>query len=147
MLQAMKSMSDTEAWKEGDNTAASVKPYTHLRQPAVHRVVLAQLLTTFCLSLFLFPMGTVYAISAAVGGLACAIPNAYLLWKLFRYRGARAAQKIARSFYQGEAGKFALTLLAFTMIFTLIEAVEPVALFGAFIVVQLVNWFTPLLIK
>ena len=145
-------MSDVEAWEEGENVAAdvgvgSVMQYAHLRRPAMYRVVLAQLLTTFCLSLILLPSGMVYVISAAVGGLACAVPNAFLLWKLFQYKGASAAQKITRSFYQGEAGKFALTMLAFVLIFTLIDPVEPVALFGAFIVVQLVNWFTPLLIR
>ena len=77
--------------------------------------------TTLCLSLLLLPMGIVHATSAFLGGLACAIPNAYLVWKAFRYRGASAAQKIARSFYQGEAGKFALTVLAFVLIFTLVK--------------------------
>lgn len=150
-------MSDVRAWKEGGNSVVnvevanvgvgSVKRYAHLRRPAMYRVVLAQLLTTFCLSLLLLPLGMVHVISAAVGGLACAIPNAFLLWKLFKYRGASAAQKITKSFYQGEAGKFALTMLAFVLIFTLIDPVEPLALFGVFIAVQLVNWFTPLLIR
>lgn len=139
-------MSDVRAWRQGGDTTDSVKPYAYLRRPAMYRVVVAQLLTTFCLSLLLLPSGVVYAISAAVGGLACAIPNGYLVWKLFQYRGAHAAQKIVKSFYQGEAGKFALTMLAFVLIFTLIDTIEPVVLFGAFIAVQLVNWFTPLLI-
>ncbi|MET4692249.1 F0F1 ATP synthase subunit I [Endozoicomonas lisbonensis] len=134
-------MSEVRAWKY-----SNVSRYPHLRRPAVHRVVLAQLLTTLCLSLFLLPMGIIHATSAFLGGLACSIPNAYLVWKAFRYRGANAAQKIARSFYQGEAGKFALTMLAFVLIFTLVKPVEPLSLFGAFVLVQAVNWFTPLLV-
>ncbi|WP_434063448.1 ATP synthase subunit I [Pseudoalteromonas aurantia] len=54
---------------------------------------------------------------------------------------------MARSFYQGEAGKFALTVLAFILIFTLLPSIEPLALFGAFTLIQAVNWLTPLLIK
>lgn len=134
-------MSEVRAWEY-----SNVSRYPHLRRPAVYRVVLAQLLTTLCLTLFLLPMGAAHATSAFLGGLACAIPNAYLVWKAFRYRGANAAQKIARSFYQGEAGKFALTMLAFVLIFTLVKPVEPLSLFGAFVLVQAVNWFTPLLV-
>ena len=137
----MNSMSEVRAWKYSNTDR-----YPHLRRPAVYRVVLAQLLTTLCLSLFLFPLGFVHAFSAFLGGLACTVPNAYMVWKAFRYRGASAAQKIAKSFYQGEAGKFALTMLAFVLIFTLVKPVEPLSLFGAFMLVQLVNWFTPLLI-
>ena len=134
-------MSEVRAWKYNN-----LSRYPHLRRPAVHRVVLAQLLTTLCLSLLLLPMGIVHATSAFLGGLACAIPNAYMVWKAFRYRGASAAHKIARSFYQGEAGKFALTVLAFVLIFTLVKPIESLSLFGAFVLVQAVNWFTPLLI-
>ena len=118
----------------------------YLQQPAVYRVVLAQMLATVLLSLVLLPLGRETSLSALFGGLACSVPHAYLLWKTFRYRGARAAQLIAKSFYQGEAGKFVLTALAFVLIFTLFKPVEPVALFGAFILAQVVNWFTPLLI-
>ncbi|AMO58822.1 F0F1 ATP synthase subunit I [Endozoicomonas montiporae CL-33] len=134
-------MSEVRAWKYSNKDR-----YPHLHRPAVYRVVLAQLLTTLCLSLFLLPLGTIHVISAFMGGLACTVPNAYLVWKAFRYRGASAAQKIARSFYQGEAGKFALTMLAFVLIFTLVKPVEPLSLFGAFVLVQSINWFTPLLV-
>ncbi|WP_252177786.1 ATP synthase subunit I [Endozoicomonas sp. 4G] len=118
-----------------------------MQRPRIYRVVLAQLLATASLALLLLLLGKSYAISALSGGLACSIPNAYLVWKAFRYRGASAAQNIARSFYQGEAGKFALTILAFILIFTLIPSIDPLALFGAFALIQAVNWLTPLLIK
>lgn len=139
-------MSEVKAWKYSSRIQSNDNRYPHLRQPAMYRVVLAQLLTTLCLSLLLLTVGLTYALSAVLGGLACAVPNAYLIWKAFQYRGARSAQKITKSFYQGEAGKFALTMLAFVLIFTLVESIEPVALFGAFVLIQSVNWFTPLLI-
>lgn len=121
--------------------------YPHLQQPRFYRVVVAQLLTTVSLTLLLLPLGKSFAVSALSGGLACSIPNAYLVWRAFRYRGASAAQEIVRSFYQGEAGKFALTILAFILIFTLIPSIEPLAMFGAFALIQAVSWLTPLLIK
>ena len=128
-------------------TPSNQAQYSHLQQPKMHRVVVAQLLATFCLTLLILPFGTAEAISALAGGLACSIPNAFLVWRAFRYRGASAAKKIARSFYQGEAGKFALTALGFVLIFTLIPSVKPLPLFGAFALIQAVNWFTPLIIR
>ncbi|WP_062260746.1 ATP synthase subunit I [Endozoicomonas arenosclerae] len=143
-------MSVVKAWKSKSEVMFKTgvgEKYPHLQQPRMHRVVVAQLLATVCLSLLLLPLGKFYAISALSGGLACSIPNAFLVWRAFRYRGASAAQKIARSFYQGEAGKFVLTVLAFILIFTLVPSIEPLALFGAFALIQAVNWLTPLLIK
>lgn len=121
--------------------------YSHLQQPKVYRVVVAQLLATFCLALIALPFGTSEATSALMGGLACSIPNAFFVWRAFRYRGASAAKDIARSFYQGEAGKFVLTALAFTLIFTLIPTVKPLPLFSVFALIQAVNWLTPLIIR
>ncbi len=123
------------------------RKYPHLRKPAMHRVSVAQFVVTLLLSLILLPVSINTAVSAFMGGLCCSIPNAFLIWKAFRYRGASAAKQIASSFYQGEAGKFVLTIMAFVLVFTLVKPVEPLALFGAFAVVQSINWLTPLLIK
>ena len=116
-------------------------------KPAVHRVIVAQLCVTLFLSLILIPFSVNAAASALAGGLCCSIPNAYLVWRAFRYRGASAAKQIVSSFYQGEAGKFLLTAFAFVLAFTLIKPVVPAALFGAFFMVQSIHWLTPLLIQ
>ena len=143
-------MSEVRAWKYkscnmfSDNSRAK---YPHLRRPPMHRVIVAQFLVTMCLTLLMLLVGKSEAISVLSGGLASGIPNAFLVWRAFRYRGASAAQDIAKSFYQGEAGKFVLTILAFILIFTLIPSINPLALFGAFTLIQAVNWLTPLLIK
>ncbi len=144
-------MSEIKTWKfqrlmHTDNKFRKSE-YAYLARPPVHRVILTQLLVTALLFLILLPAGNEIAISALLGGLCCSIPNAYLVWKTFRHRGARAAKLIAISFYQGEAGKFILTIVAFVMVFTLVKPLEPLALFFAFILVQAVNWFTPLLVK
>ena len=149
-------MSEVKMWKHKGETLWSgesnwlstgrTSQHSYLQKPAMHRVVLTQLLVTSILSFVLLPLGRDMSLSALLGGLTCSIPNAYLLWKAFRYSGARSAQKIAKSFYQGEAGKFVLTATAFILIFTLVKPIEPLALFGAFFLVQMVNWFTPMLI-
>ena len=139
-------MTESIEWRQ-PRQSGQMSDYPHLRRPAVHRVLVAQLLMTLCLSLLLLSLSTTHALSALLGGLTCVVPSSYLVWKAFRYRGARSAQKIVQSFYQGEAGKFVLTCLAFVLIFTWVQSIEPVSLFTAFFLVQLMNWFTPLLIR
>lgn len=79
----------------------------------------------------------VAAKSALLGGLTCALPNAYFIWRAFRYTGARAATQVVQSFYQGEAWKFVLTALCFGVIFQLVEPLNVLALFVSFMTVQL----------
>ena len=126
---------------------AGHRKYSWLQPPPVHRVVIAQMGVCAVLALALFPLGTTFALSSLVGGLCCLLPNMYFVWKAFRYRGARCAKLIVSSFYRGEAGKLVLTTTGFILVFTLINPLEPFALFGSFMAVQAVSWFTPLLIR
>lgn len=82
--------------------------------------------------------------SAALGGLICWLPSCWFAYRAFRYRGARAARQIVRSFYTGEAGKMLLTMALFTLVFVNLESVNALALFAGFAGVQLVNWVVPL---
>lgn len=82
--------------------------------------------------------------SALIGGLICWLPNCWFAYRAFRYRGARAARRIVRSFYAGEAGKMALTVLLFAVVFINVKSVNALALFAGFAGVQLVNWIVPL---
>ena len=121
--------------------------FVHLRRPPVYRVTVVQLLVSGLFFVALQPFGHVMSLSAFLGGLCYTLPNTYFIWKAFQHSGARSARLITHSFYQGEAGKLLLTAAAFTLIFSLVEPLEPLALFGGFIGVLVVNWFTPLLIK
>ena len=148
-------MSEIKAWSRGktadEGFVRSVHRYgqkhTHLAKPRVFRVIIAQALVSTLLFVILQPLGMAIALSALLGGLCCTIPNAYFVKQAFRFRGAHSAKMIANSFYLGEAGKLMLTVVAFTLVFTQVKSLDPVALFGAFILVQTVNWFTPLLIR
>lgn len=85
--------------------------------------------------------------SALLGGLASAIPNSYLIWRSFRYVGARSAGQVVQSFYQGEAGKFTLTITCFALIFSLVDPLSPLAVFGGFITVQFSHVMTAIIAK
>ena len=115
---------------------------------AVFPVLLVQLLVLLLLALVLWQwQGSVAGYSGLCGGLIAWLPNLYFAHKAFRFSGARAAQAIVRSFYAGEAGKLVLTAVLFALTFAGVKPLEPLAVFGAFVLTQLVNWFSPLLMK
>lgn len=110
---------------------------TSVPRPPVYRVVLLQLVLTLIAATIAWLHSDVAARSALLGGLTCALPNAYFVWRAFRYSGARYATRVVQSFYQGESWKFVLTALCFAVIFQRIENLNVLALFAAFITVQL----------
>jgi len=88
--------------------------------------------------------GPAAAQGAFLGGLICWLPNCYFAYRAFRYRGARAARQIVRSFYAGEAGKMGLTILMFTLVFIYVKPINALALFAGYAGVQTLNWIIPL---
>jgi len=111
----------------------------------VRRLLLAQLAMAFFFPLVLLPFGTIAAMSAALGGIACLVPSLAFAYRAFRFSGARSAKKILSSFYSGEAIKLVLTALIFALIFINVKTLNVAALFGGFILVQSVIWATILL--
>ena len=85
--------------------------------------------------------------SALLGGLICWLPNCYFAFRAFRHRGARSARKIVRSFYAGEAGKMALTMLLFAVVFVNVRPLNALALFVGYIATQASNWIVPLMVN
>ncbi|KTD17945.1 ATP synthase subunit I [Legionella jordanis] len=98
------------------------------------------LAVAFCLLLF---FGKKEAISAFLGGVVFIIPSALFAGTLFRYQGARAARKIVKSFYVGEALKLLSTIALFTLVFMSFK-IAPLAFFFTYIVVLMTHWFAPL---
>nr|WP_298171327.1 F0F1 ATP synthase subunit I [uncultured Pseudomonas sp.] len=114
----------------------------------VFPVLVVQLLVLLLLALVLWQwQGAVAGYSGLCGGLIAWLPNMYFAHKAFRFTGARAAQAIVRSFYAGEAGKLILTAVLFALTFAGVKPLDALAVFGVFFVTQLVNWFSPLLMK
>ncbi len=115
------------------------------RSPAI-RLLLVQLCVLLSAALALNGLrGHVAGYSGVAGGLIALLPNAYFAHKAFRYRGARAAREIVRSFYAGEAGKLILTAALFTLAFAGVKPLDVPALFGAYLLTLMVSWFAPLL--
>ena len=82
--------------------------------------------------------GRVAGYSALLGSLTCVVPNAFLALRLMAPRRDPGAQALLRAAWIGEAGKLALTVLFFTLVFTQVRPLSAAALFAGFIVTQLV---------
>lgn len=114
----------------------------------VFPVLMAQLAAGLLAALALWLWrGPVAGYSGLCGGLIAWLPNLYFAHKAFRFGGARAAQAIVRSFYAGEAGKLILTAALFALTFAGVKPLEALAVFGVFVLAQLVNGFAPLLVR
>ncbi|ETO92098.1 F0F1 ATP synthase subunit I [Legionella oakridgensis] len=88
--------------------------------------------------------GRMAALSAMMGGMSSALPNAYFARKLFRYQGARAARQIVNNLYKGEVLKIILSIILFALVFAFFKVV-PFAFFAAYIMAQMIFWFAPLI--
>jgi ATP synthase protein I len=103
------------------------------------RVVMWQFLVGVVLAAALLGVfGRVAGYSALLGSLICAVPNAFLALRLMAPRRDPGAHALLRAAWVGEAGKLALTVLFFTLVFTQVRPLSAAALFAGFIVTQLV---------
>lgn len=110
----------------------------------IRRLLAAQLFVCLLVALIALLFGWVASYSALLGGLICLVPNSYFAYRTFRFRGARAAKHIIRSFYQGEAVKLGLTAVMFACVFAGIKPLAPLALFVGYLAVQVAGWVAPL---
>lgn len=90
--------------------------------------------------------GQAAGLCALLGGLIVWLPNSYFAFRAFRYRGARAARLIVRSFYAGAAGKMFLTAGMFTLVFVNVRPLNAPAVFLGFALVQTLSWIVPLIV-
>ena len=105
----------------------------------IARVLMWQLVVGAVLAAGLWGIfGGVAGYSAMLGSLVCVIPNGFLALRLIVPRRDPGAQDLMRAAWIGEIGKLALTVLFFTLVFTLVRPLSAAALFAGFIVTQLV---------
>ncbi len=83
--------------------------------------------------------GHVAGYSALLGSLTCVIPNAFLALRLAVPRRDPGARALIQAAYIGELGKIALTVLMFSLVFTLVRPLAAAPLFAGFIAAQLVT--------
>ncbi|MDZ7788293.1 MAG: ATP synthase subunit I [Halofilum sp. (in: g-proteobacteria)] len=86
------------------------------------------------------------AVAAMLGGLTCLVPQVWFAWRVFAADPAEPASMV-RALYRGEGIKLATIALAFVAIFRAWPEVPPLPLILAFIAVQTVHWFAPLLLE
>lgn len=102
-------------------------------RPAVMKVVRLQSLTLAVVAGIALLLDTEIGVSILLGGLIQLIPQAWFTWQAFKYAGANHASAIVRSMYRGEAGKLVLTACGFTIVYSVMDNVNAIALMGAFI--------------
>jgi ATP synthase protein I len=106
----------------------------------VARLLLAQLgLTVVLAAVFWGTVGVASGYSALLGGLTCVIPNAFLALRLTVPRHDPGPGALVRAAYIGELGKLALTVLMFTVVFTMVRPLEAWPLFAGFVAAQLLT--------
>ena len=89
--------------------------------------------------------GSSAVFGALAGGLTAWLPNCYFAFRAFRYRRARNAQLIVRSFYSGVTGKLIITACLFSIVFASLRPLNAPAVFLGYIGVLMTNWIVPLL--
>ena len=105
----------------------------------IPRVLMWQFLVGVALAAGIWGVfGKVAGYSALLGSLICVIPNAFLALRLVVPRSDPGAQALLGAAWIGEIGKLALTVLFFTLVFTLVRPLSAAALFAGFITTQLV---------
>ncbi len=113
----------------------------------IARVLMWQVLVGVALAAVLWGIyGNTAGYSAMLGSLICVIPNAFLALRLVVPRRDPGARALIGAAWVGEIGKLALTVLFFTLVFTLVRPLSAAALFAGFIATQLVT-FSGLLMR
>ena len=109
------------------------------------RIVLLQVLATLIAALVAGFLGGVHAaLSAALGGLSCVLPNALFAWRLTIQAKSPQGANVG-SFFVGELVKLAVTVVMLFAIFKLYPALNWLALLAGFIV-GLKSYFVAFLI-
>lgn len=110
-----------------------------LPQPPFYRVLLTETAVVVFAAALVHRMDDVAGYSILLGGGLYLVPQAWFCLRVFQHRGARAASDVVQGFYSGEAAKFLLATAGFAMVFVFVEPLQPVALFGAYVGLHLLN--------
>ncbi|MBT8428601.1 MAG: ATP synthase subunit I [Gammaproteobacteria bacterium] len=100
------------------------------------RILIAQGFATLVVALVGLIFGPREGCFAFVGGATATGANAlFAYWVFGRYRAGEPG-KLVGQFYGGELLKLAFVVIAFAAVIKLLDPLSPLALFGAFFVVQ-----------
>jgi ATP synthase protein I len=100
------------------------------------RILLAQAAATLGIALAALVFGPRHALFALIGGAIALVANAlFAYWVFGRYQAREPGRLLAR-LYLGETIKLLVIAALFVAVFTRLDPLSPLALFGAFFVVQ-----------
>jgi F0F1-type ATP synthase assembly protein I len=100
------------------------------------RILIAQVVTTLVVALLGLLVGLQHGLFALIGGAIATAANAlFAYWVFGRYKAAEPGRLVGQ-FYGGEMLKLGFTALMFAVVIIGFESPSPLALFGAFFVVQ-----------
>jgi len=109
------------------------------------KILLSQLGVTAALSVLVMPIGWIYAYSVLLGGLIAGLANGYFARRIFRPYRAQEPEKLVFGFYGAEIKKLLLTGLMFVGAIQWIDPLSIGALFGGYLIIQLVPAVTTVL--
>jgi len=80
------------------------------------------------------------AMLVGLGSIISTVPNALFAWYVYRFRGARNAQRILDSTYLGEGLKFLVTAVMFAGVFAVGESSIAPELFVGYLFAMVSGW-------
>ncbi len=91
--------------------------------------------------------GAVAAGSAVLGGSLFSLPQLYFGYKAFQIQGASRIHQVVANIYRGASTKILVIACGFAVTFKFVQPLHVGFLFGTFIVVLVVNAFSPILVN
>jgi ATP synthase protein I len=102
------------------------------------RLLFWQSLIALLVSVAALPFGLNTLLAAVIGASACLLANWYFALRVFqRYRAQEPGRLLAR-IYSAELVKIIIALAVFGLAFATLDDLNPLALFGAYLAVQIV---------
>jgi ATP synthase protein I len=117
--------------KQADNTNNKL---------AAYKVLLVITIITAAIAIILMlSIDRIAAYSAALGGIACILPNLLFARFAFRYSAAESAGLVMKWFYIGEAIKIIVTVLIFALSLIWLKDLNFAAMFITYIIALMLN--------
>ena len=113
----------------------------------VYWVPLTQLFFSLLLGLAGFLLSPLHAVSLFLGGLIGLLGNAVFIWRFFRRENSHSPRDLLNDAYQGAFSRLLLTTLLFAIVLNVFEELNILFLFVGFIVIQMINWISPLFLR
>ncbi len=113
-----------------------------ISRPPVYRIAAYQLAVLLPAGVALQIWIPETALSFVAGSLIAIIPQAWFARGVFRWRGARFAQRAVRAGYVAEIGKYTLSAAGFALVFALLRPISGGMVFvgyGVMLAIQIIG--------